>query len=62
MNNKPMKFDQKGIMASSPELASIAHQYLEELRRETERRRRIRECAEPADCGQWGTWNISDRH
>ena len=57
-----MKFDQQGIMASSPELASIGHQYLEELRRETERRRRIRECAEPQDMGQFEIWNISDRH
>ena len=58
---KQIKFDSKGIYASSPDLAAIGHQYLEELRRETERRNRIRQCAEPAAEGQWGIWHISDR-
>ena len=57
-----IQFDSKGIYASSPDLASIGHQYLEELRRETARRERIRQCVESSDMGQFGTWNISDRH
>ena len=55
-----IQFDSKGIYASSPDLASIGHQYLEELRREEARRQKIREGRLP-DMGQSGIWNISDR-
>ena len=37
---------------------SIRHQ----LQAEAQRRDRIRSGQEPADDGQWGSWNISDRH
>ena len=36
--------------------------YIATLRAEAARRERIRQGLEPADDGQWGYWNISDRH
>ena len=57
-----IQFDSKGIYASSPDLASIGHQYLEELRREEARRRWFAKWEETRPQGQFGTWNISDRH
>ena len=55
-----MKFDQHGIYASTPELRSIALQVLEQERRDRAACRRAAD--EPAGGGQWGYWNISDRH
>ena len=36
--------------------------YMDQLRRETARRDRIRAGIEPQDMGQFEIWNISDRH
>ena len=36
--------------------------YIAQLKAETARRDRIRQCIEPAPEGQWGNWSISDRH
>ena len=63
MSNKPMKFDSNGIWASSPELAKIGLQVLEQEKRERELRQQWFakwEATRPR--GQFGTWNISDRH
>ena len=65
MKNKPMKFDSNGIFASTPELAAIALQCLEQEKRERELRREWFSKwndSRPDDGGQWGIWNISDRH
>ena len=59
MNNKPMKFDSNGIYASSPELSKIALQVMEQEKRERELRRSM---SDEDLRGQWGYWNISDRH
>ena len=62
-----IKFDSNGIYASSPELAAIALRVLEQEKKEREAARRAAESADefpswgPA-MGQWGHWNISDRH
>ena len=67
MNNKPMKFDSNGIWASSPELTEIGLQWLEQEKQQREARVAARqewfakwEATRPR--GQFGTWNISDRH
>ena len=60
MSKQPMKFDQHGIYASTPELRSIALQVLEQERRDRAACRRAAD--EPVGGGQWGYWNISDRH
>ena len=57
---KQTKFDSNGIFASTPELASIALQVLEQEKRERELRRSLTD--EDLNGGQWGIWNISDRH
>ena len=65
MNNKAMQFDSNGIFASTPELASIALQVLEQEKRERELRREwFSKWNESSnhDGGQFGIWNISDRH
>ena len=54
-----MKFDSNGIYASSPELTKIALQVLEQEKRERELRRPM---SDEDLRGQWGYWNISDRH
>ena len=59
MTNKAMKFDSNGIFASTPELASIALQVLEQEKRERELRRSLTD--EDLNAGQWGIWHISDR-
>ena len=67
MSNQPMKFDSNGIWASSPELAEIGLQWLEQEKQQREARVAARqewfakwEATRPR--GQFGTWNISDRH
>jgi len=62
-----MKFDSNGIWASSPELAEIGLQWLEQEKQQREARVAARqewfakwEATRPR--GQFGTWNISDRH
>ena len=55
-----MKFDSNGIFASTPELAEIALRCLEQEKRERELRRSLTD--EDLNGGQWGIWNISDRH
>ena len=59
MTNKAMKFDSNGIFASTPELASIALQVMEQEKRERELRRSLTD--EDLNAGQWGVWHISDR-
>ena len=54
-----MKFDSNGIYASSPELTKIALQVMEQEKRERELRRSL---TDEDLSGQWGIWNISDRH
>ena len=54
-----MKFDSDGIFASTPELRSIALQVMEQEKRERELRRSL---TDEDLSGQWGVWNISDRH
>ena len=56
---KQTKFDQNGIFASTPELANIALQVLEQEKRERELRRSFSD--QDLNSGQWGIWNISDR-
>jgi hypothetical protein len=56
-----------GILASSPDLAAIGQQYMEQLRKEEKRRQAIRDAAAAgtqeweASRGTFGTFNISDR-
>ena len=57
---KQTKFDSNGIYASNPMLSKIALQVLEQEKRERELRRRLTD--EDLSSGQWGIWNISDRH
>ena len=59
MTNKAMKFDSNGIFASTPELASIALQVMEQEKRERELRRSLTD--EDLNAGQWGIWHNSDR-
>jgi hypothetical protein len=47
--------------ASNPAVQSAMASYMEQLRRETARRDRIRAGIEPADQGQFEIWHISDR-
>ena len=62
-----MKFDSNGIWASSPELTEIGLQWVEQEKQQREARVAARqewfakwEATRPR--GQFGTWNISDRH
>ena len=48
--------------ANDPICQQVMASYIEELRRETARRERIRQGLEAAPEGQWGNWSISDRH
>ena len=48
--------------ANDPICQQVMASYMEELRRETARRDRIRQGIEPQDMGQFEIWNISDRH
>ena len=62
-----------GIIASTPDLAAIGEQYMQQVRADEKRRQAIRDAA-AADQqawfakweatrpqGQWGRWHISDR-
>ena len=71
MNNKPLKPVHGGAFLVNETAAndSICQQvmasYIAQLKAETARRDRIRQGLEPAPPvggGQWGYWNISDRH
>ena len=55
-----IQFDSNGIYASTPALNAIALQVLEQERQERACRRALRD--QDLDGGQWGIWNISDRH
>ena len=58
-------FDRNGIFASDAKLTAIALQVLEQEKRERELRREWFSKwndSRPDDGGQWGIWNISDRH
>ena len=58
-------FDRNGIFASDAKLTAIALQVLEQEKRERELRREWFSKwndSRPADGGQFGIWNISDRH
>ena len=55
-----IQFDQNGIFASDSKLSAIALQVLEQEKRERELRRSLTD--EDLNGGQWGIWNISDRH
>ena len=57
---KQTKFDSNGIFASDSKLSAIALQVLEQEKRERELRRSLTD--EDLNGGQWGIWNISDRH
>jgi len=62
---KQIKFDSNGIYASNPKLSAIALQVMEQEKRERELRREWFSKwndSRPDDGGQWGIWNISDRH
>ena len=59
-HKKQTKFDSNGIFASDSKLSAIALQVLEQEKRERELRRRLTD--EDLNSGQWGIWNISDRH
>jgi len=66
-----------GIIASTPELAAIGEQYVQQVIAEGRRRQAIRDAAVAGSTeimtpesdfpswgpamGQWGIWNISDR-
>jgi hypothetical protein len=59
-----IQFDQNGIFASDARLRSIALQVMDQEKRERELRREWFSKwndSRPADGGQWGIWNISDR-
>jgi hypothetical protein len=57
---KQIQFDQNGIYASDANLRTIALQVLEQEKRERELRRSLSD--QDLNSGQWGIWNISDRH
>ena len=57
---KQTKFDQNGIYASDANLRAIALQVMEQEKRERELRRSLSD--QDLNSGQWGIWNISDRH
>jgi len=46
----------------SPVMQAAMDSIRRQMRAEAERRDRVRAGLEPADSGNWGTWNISDRH
>lgn len=46
----------------SPLMQKVMDNIRQQMEAETARRNRIRAGLEPADAGNWGTWNISDRH
>ena len=47
--------------ANDPACQAAMQSYMDQLRRETARRDRIRAGIEPQDMGQFEIWNISDR-
>ena len=47
--------------ANDPACQAAMQSYMDQLRRETARRERIRAGIEPADQGQFEIWHISDR-
>ena len=53
-------FDSNGIYASNPMLARIAMECIERERQERACLRAMHD--QDMDGGQWGIWNISDRH
>jgi hypothetical protein len=53
-------FDSNGIYASNPMLARIAMECIEQERRQRACRAAMHD--QDMDGGQWGIWNISDRH
>ena len=53
-------FDSNGIYASNPMLARIAMECIEQERRQRACRAAMHD--QDLDGGQWGIWNISDRH
>ena len=57
---KKIQFDSNGIYASNPELSAIALQVMEQDKRERELRRSLSD--QDLNSGQFGIWNISDRH
>ena len=62
---KQTKFDSNGIYASDAKLSAIALQVLEQEKRERELRREWFSKWNDSsnhDGGQFGIWNISDRH
>jgi hypothetical protein len=44
------------------DMSDILAQYTQQVIREEQRRQEIRQGLRPAPQGQWGDWNISDRH
>ena len=48
--------------ANDPICQQVMASYMNQLRAEAARRDRIRQGLEAAPEGQWGNWNISDRH
>jgi hypothetical protein len=48
--------------ANDPICQQAMASYMESIRQETARRNAIREGRIPAPAGEFGTWNISDRH
>ena len=55
-----IQFDSNGIYASDANLRTIALQVLEQEKRERELRRSLSD--QDLNSGQFGIWNISDRH
>ena len=53
-------FDSNGIYASNPMLAQIAMECIEQERQQRACRAAMHD--QDLDGGQWGIWNISDRH
>ena len=48
--------------ANSELCQSVMKSYIEQLQREAQRSKDIREGRIPAPDASWGTWDISDRH
>lgn len=63
MTNK-LKDYGNGILASSDDLASIGEMYLREEMERQKQRALLRAAFRDGKAvdGQWGSWNISDRH
>ena len=57
---KQIQFDSNGIYASDANLRAIALQVMEQDKRERELRRSLSD--QDLNSGQFGIWNISDRH